>query len=212
MRQRKVKNVEQRIADHSQYLVEDPAAAKGKWQEIFKNTNPVYAEFGCGRGKFILEMAKQYPNRNYIAFEGKGSIILRALEKAMKEKPENVLFVFKFVSDVKEYFEKDELSGIYLNFNVPWRKRRHFERRLTHSSYLEGYRDILKDGCCIEFKTDSRELFSFSINEFRNNGMDLLESTDDLHSSDFEAKYMTTEYEDNFINMGMKINYCRACF
>lgn len=210
MRQRKVKNEEERLAEHQQYLIEEPKAKKGKWQEVFKNGNGIYAEFGCGRGKFIMTLAEQNPDRNYIAIEGRGSVLLRALEKATQEGLENIVFIKEYVNDGKEYFAEDELSGIYLNFSDPWPKDRHAKRRLTHGRYLEGYRNMIKAGHCIEFKTDNDALFSFAENEFQSSGMKMVESTGDLHSTELAAKNVTTEYEDKFHAGGKKIKYCKV--
>lgn len=210
MRQRKVKNEEERLAEHHEYLIEDPKALKGNWQEAFENQNAIFAEFGCGKGKFIMTLAEQNPERNYIAIEGRGSIILRALEKAAQEGLKNIVFVKEYIKDVNEYFEEDELSCIYLNFSDPWPKDRHAKRRLTHSKYLDGYQKILKKGQYIEFKTDNDDLYSFALNEFKSNGLKVLEFTDDLHSTELAAKNVTTEYEDKFKAEGKRINYCKV--
>lgn len=183
---------------------------KGWWQQMFDNKNPLFAEFGCGRGKFILEMAEKHPERNFIGFEGKGSIILRALEKTLNSNLYNVFFVYDFIIDINEYFADDELSGIYLNFSVPWPKRRQAHRRMTHANYLSGYKRVLKPGSCIEFKTDDDDLFSFSLNEFKNSGMGFIQATEDLHCTEYEARYVTTEYEEMFCNCGKKIHYCKV--
>jgi len=210
MRQRKVKNLAERLAEHHQYLIEDPRDRKGKWQQVFKKRNKIFAELGCGRGQFIMTLAEQNPDRNYIAVEGRGSIILRALEKATRVGLDNIVFVKEYVNDVNEYFDEDELTGIYLNFCDPWPRNGNAKRRLTHGRYLNGYRHILKEGCCIEFKTDNDGLFVFAKSEFEDSGMMLLESTEDLHNTEFDAKKVTTEYEDNFKAEGKKIKYCKV--
>jgi len=210
MRQRKVKNEEEKLARHHEYLVETPELMKGKWRKVFENDNEIYAEFGCGKGKFIMTLAEQNPDRNYIAIEGRGSIILRALEKAERENLQNIVFVKEYIKDVTEYFEEDELTGIYLNFSDPWPKDRHAKRRLTHNRYLDGYRKVLKDGHCIEFKTDNTELYAFALDEFECCGMRLLEASEDLHATELAAKNVTTEYEDKFRAAGKKINYCKV--
>lgn len=207
MRQRKVKNVEKRIAEHHQFLVEDPKEKKGKWQQVFENNNPIFAEFGSGKGKFIITLAEQNPDRNYIAVECRKSIILRVLEKAKEKDFNNIVVIYENITDVNEYFAKDELSGIYLNFSDPWPKNRHAKRRLTSRAYLEGYKSVLKPGCCIEVKTDRDDLFAYTVNEFQKTDMKVLELTDDLHSTDLEARLFTTEYEDKFHGGGKKINY-----
>jgi len=210
MRLRKIKNIEEKIAEHHQCLIDDPRDRKGKWQQVFKNGNELYAEFGCGRGQFILALAEQNPARNYIAVEGRSSVMLRALEKAAKAKLDNIVFINEYIHDVHDYFDKAELAGIYLNFSDPWPKGSHAPRRLTHARFLNGYRSILKEGSCIEFKTDNNALFAFAKREFEKSGMPLLRSTEDLHCTDYGAKNVTTEYEDKFKAQGKKINYCMA--
>jgi tRNA (guanine-N7-)-methyltransferase len=205
-----VKNEEERLAEHYQYLVADPKAAKGGWHVVFGNGNEIFAEFGCGKGKFILTLAERNPNRNYVAFEGSGSIILRALEKAALKGSGNVVFVKEYIKDAGDYFAEGELSGIYLNFSDPWPKDRHARRRLTYSGYLSGYRKVLKQGSCVEFKTDNSGMFAFALDEFEKSGFRLLEATDDLHATGFEAKNAMTEYEDKFLAEGKKIHYCKA--
>jgi tRNA (guanine-N7-)-methyltransferase len=208
MRLRKIKNIEEKLAEHHQYMIDDPRDRKGNWQQVFKNGNEIFAEFGCGRGQFIMALAEQNPARNYIAVEGRSSVMLRALEKAAKAKLDNIVFVKEYIHDVDEYFDKDELAGIYLNFCDPWPKGSHAPRRLTHSRFLNGYRQILKEGCYIEFKTDNDALFVFAKREFEKSGMQLLGSTEDLHCTEYGAKSVTTEYEDKFKAQGKKINYC----
>ena len=99
MRQRKVKNVEKRIAEHHQYLVEDPKEKKGKWQHVFGNDRPIFVEFGSGKGKFITALAEQNPDRNYIAIECRKSIILRVLEKAKEKDFSNIVVIYENVTD-----------------------------------------------------------------------------------------------------------------
>lgn len=209
MRQRKIKNIDQKLANHTRYLVNNPTENRGKWGEVFDNAHPIYAEFGCGRGQFSMSMANKYPDRNYIGFESRGSIIIRALEKAVSANKKNLLFVNENVIDVNAYFDNEELSGIYLNFSDPWPKKGYAKRRLTHRRFLEGYKKALKSGGFIEFKTDNVELFSFTLDECRESNMNIIEVTDDLHSTDLNAKQVTTEYEDNFRTMGKKICYLK---
>ena len=74
---------------------------------------------------------------------------------------------------------------------------------------LKTYFDVLKEDGAIEFKTDNDSLFEFSMEEIRESGYEILEYTEDLHSSDYESKHMTTEYEDRFSAAGKNINYVK---
>ena len=213
MRQRNIKNLEERLAANSAFLIEDPRACKGRWSEIFGNDNPIMLEIGCGKGKFIISHASDNPDVNYLAVEGQSSVVLRALEKAEEGKLSNLRIFIDFVHDLRDYFDEGELSGLYLNFSDPWPKARHAKRRLTYRKNLENYRQVMKPDAAIEFKTDNEGLFEFSLEEIAAAGYNILEMTRDLHSTESEDSYesakYTTEYEDKFSAAGKNINYVK---
>lgn len=209
MRQRKVKNVQERIAALAEFSVEDAKALKGDWKKNFDNDNDIYLELGCGKGQFSLKQAEMHPENNYIAVEGQETIVLRALEKVAMLKLTNIKVVRAFIQDITEYFEDGELAGIYLNFSDPWPKDRHAKRRLTHGRFLKGYARVLKKDGTVEFKTDNEGLFNFSIDEIKNNDFEILESSRDLHNSEFNSRLITTEYEDKFRAINKNINYVK---
>lgn len=209
MRQRQVKHLEERIESNSTFLVEEPEAYKGKWHELFGNDKPIYLEIGCGKGQFILKHAVREKDRNFIAVEGQRNVALRVLEKAEENKLNNLYIFIDYVNDLNDYFEKGEIDGIYLNFSDPWVKARQAKRRLTHRNRLANYREVMKDGGTVEFKTDNDGLFEFTLEELEAAGMGILECTRDLHSSEFESAKFTTEYEDKFSGIGKNINYVK---
>ena len=209
MRQRRVKNEEERLAALSVCFVQKPEDYKGKWQVAFSNDNPIFLEIGCGKGQFLIAQAKNHPEINYIGVEGQGSVILRALEKVQSGELSNILFINTYIRDIKNVFSPEELSGVYLNFSDPWPKDRHAKRRLAHSSYLAGYKSVLKKGSTIEVKTDNEELFKFTVEEFESSGFEILEQSEDLQGSQMEARLITTEYEDKFREQGKPIFFCK---
>lgn len=213
MRQRNIKNLGEKLAANSAFLIEEPRSCKGRWAEVFGNDNPIMLEIGCGKGKFITGRAAAKPHVNYIGVEGQSSVVLRALEKAQEGQLANLRIFIDFVHDLRDYFEAGELSGLYLNFSDPWPKAKHAKRRLTYRKNLENYRQVLKPDASIEFKTDNEGLFEFSIGEIAAAGYDIAEMTRDLHSPESEAacesaRY-TTEYEDRFAAAGKNIYYVK---
>lgn len=209
MRQRSIKNLDEKLELNSSFLIREPREVKGKWAEIFGNDNPIYLEIGCGKGQFIYSYASQNPDKNYIAIEGQENVVLRALEKAEAGGLKNLRIFIDFVQDIKDYFEEGELAGVYLNFSDPWPKARHAKRRLTYHKRLANYKEIIGEEGCIEFKTDNEGLFEFTLEEIQLGEFEMVEMSRDLHNSDFDAKNITTEYEDKFRNGGKNINYVK---
>ncbi len=211
MRRRKVKGADIKLLSHKDLVVRDNIEAnKGKWSSVFKNDNPIYVEFGSGRGKFLTTLAKQNPNINFIAFEIKEEVLLKAVEKTVDQNLDNILFAWADVANALDYFESGELSRIYVNFCDPWPKKRWAKRRLTHKNFLDMYSKILNKDGEVHFKTDNERLFEFSLNEFCANEWLLKNISLDLANSEFEN--VTTEYEDKFMLLGMKIFRCEAKF
>lgn len=209
MRQRKIKDVEEKLANYSQFIIEAPMEKKGQWKEIFGNDHPLYLEIGCGKGQFIMGYAKAHPEWNFLAIEGQESVVLRALQKAEKEELPNVRFVLEYVKDIRDLFADGELTGLFLNFSDPWPKERHAKRRLTYGKRLLQYKEIIADGGNIQFKTDNEGLFDFTLEQIEEVGMEILEMSRDLHNSEFAEKNITTEYEDKFAGRGKNINYVK---
>lgn len=213
MRQRKLKNLNERLDAFSRFIIEEPAAYRGRWKEIFGNDKPIWLEIGCGKGQFITRHAALHPERNYIAVEGHESVVLRALEKAAAMNgtagPGNLCFILEYVRDIRDLFADGELEGVYLNFSDPWPKERHAKRRLTYGKRLRQYAQIIRPGGVIAFKTDNEGLFDFSLEQIQQEGMEILEMSRDLHRSPYSEENITTEYEDKFASTGKNINYVK---
>ena len=206
MRMRKKKNSESRMNACSAVKVENPKELKGKWDEVYGKGREMYLEIGCGKGTFVTELAKRNPDKFYIAMEVVPDVIMLAMEKAVRENVDNVMFVCFDAKELCEVFCDSELSGLYLNFSDPWPKTRHHKRRLTYISFLEMYKKVIKDGGNIYFKTDNRPLFDFSLLQFNDAKIPLCQVCTDLHTSMWEKGNIHTEYEDNFSAKGFTIN------
>lgn len=208
MRLKKVKNALERI-ESSTYYVKYPKENFKKWQAVFKNENPIHIEIGMGKGDFIINMAKQNPNINYVGIEMYDSVMVKAIEKLKEENLENLKLALFDAETIDEVFE-NEISRIYLNFSDPWPKKKHFKRRLTSDIFLKKYDKIFKDNKNEIFqKTDNNDLFEFSMETLKNAGYTLKNITRDLHSTNIQNNIMT-EYEKKFFEKGIKINRLEA--
>lgn len=194
MRIRNVKNKDE-ILNNSKYLIQNPKDYIGKWNTVFKNNNPIYIEIGMGKGKFIIENAKRYPNINFIGIERQDSILVRSLQKIVEDIP-NLIIVRMNALIIDEVFFK-EISRIYLNFSDPWPKKRHHFRRLTSNIFLDKYDSIFKTNQEIYLRTDNVCLYTYSIESLSKHGYYLKDVSLNLHN-DSEEELITTEYEDKF--------------
>ena len=211
MRVRKKKNCAARMERCAAIHVTEPERYKGRWKELFGNDNPIHIEIGCGKGSFVCGMAQKYPDINFIAIEKVEDVIVMAMEKAMGQGLENVRFMDKDAEKIDEFFEKGEISRIYLNFSDPWKKNKQAKRRLTHKNFLDRYKKVLNNGDYIWFKTDNKQLFEFSLNSFAAENFKLENITLDLHNSKFEGNVIT-EYEQRFLDLGQPIYRLEAVY
>lgn len=201
MRLRHIKNAFEDLANDTKYFVLNPKDYHGKWAlEVFKNNNPIHIEIGCGKGQFMMGLAKHFPDINFIAIEKYDSVLVRCLEKVSQDDIPNLKLVLLDALMLKEVFDKGEVEEIYLNFSDPWPKTRHAKRRLTSYIYLDIYRNILaSDGAIIQ-KTDNRSLFESSLESLSQNDWYLTNISLDLHKTDLFN--ITTEYEDKWSPKG----------
>ena len=211
MRVRNRKGATELLEAHPQYVILNPADAKGRWQEIFGNDHPIHVEVGSGKGAFVSGMAKANPEINYIGIDIQKSVLSYALDKVLATDVPNIKLLWVDGSDLTDYFEEGEIDRLYLNFSDPWPKKRHEKRRLTYQSFLATYQQILPENGEIHFKTDNRGLFEYSLVSFSQYGMKLKGGWLDLHASDFEDNVLT-EYEQKFANKGQVIYRVEAAF
>lgn len=211
MRVRNRKGATELLEAHPQYVILNPADAKGRWQEIFGNNHPIHVEVGSGKGAFVSGMAKANPEINYIGIDIQKSVLSYALDKVLATDVPNIKLLWVDGSDLTDYFEEGEIDRLYLNFSDPWPKKRHEKRRLTYQSFLATYQQILPENGEIHFKTDNRGLFEYSLVSFSQYGMKLKGVWLDLHASDFEDNVLT-EYEQKFANKGQVIYRVEAAF
>ena len=211
MRVRNRKGATELLEAHPQYVILNPADAKGRWQEIFGNDHPIHVEVGSGKGAFVSGMAKANPEINYIGIDIQKSVLSYALDKVLATDVPNIKLLWVDGSDLTDYFEEGEIDRLYLNFSDPWPKKRHEKRRLTYQSFLATYQQILPENGEIHFKTDNRGLFEYSLVSFSQYGMKLKGVWLDLLASDFEDNVLT-EYEQKFANKGQVIYRVEAAF
>lgn len=205
MRLRNVRGSKEAI-EANEFAINIPEEHKGKWNEVFGNNNPIFIEIGMGKGKFITTLAQNNPDINYIGIEKFSSVLIRALEKREEVELSNLFYIRMDAENIQDVFAPGEVDRIYLNFSDPWPKDRHAKRRLTSRQFFARYNNVLTADGQVEFKTDNRLLFDFSMEEIPEAGWTITESSYDLHNSDMAEGNVMTEYEEKFSSMGNPIH------
>lgn len=200
------------IQPHLKEILNKDHALKGKWgNSHFKNNNPLVLELGCGRGEYTLGLAKMYPNINFIGIDIKGARLWRGAKNALNENLSNVAFLRTRIEFIKSFFEPGEVDEIWLTFPDPQLKRRRKNKRLTNASFLSSYIEFLKPGGIIHLKTDSHELFEYTIELLEYNKVEILEAIDNLYSGEYKDDILSikTYYEQKFLEQGINITYLK---
>lgn len=189
--------------DNADFVVIEPDSLKGNWKDVFGNENLIYIEIGMGKGDFIYENARRYPDINFIGIEKYPSVLAAAINKInFQDKKPNLRLMRYDAIELEKVFNEDEVAKIFLNFSDPWPKSRHAKRRLTSNKFLDVYRNILSSDGKIEFKTDNQSLFEYSLISLNNYPLDIEYVSLDLHKSLENETNIMTEYERKFCTKG----------
>ncbi len=208
MRVRNIHNAKELLKEYKCYI-EDPKLLKNNWNVYFKNNNSIHIEIGMGKGQFLSTLAKTHSHINYIGIEKVEELVLKSARKLKDEGINNIVLMHVNAVNLQEVFSDGEIERIYLNFSDPWPKVRHKKRRLTHSNFLKIYKNILSKDGQIHLKTDSLDLFEFSLEEMVKEGLYLDKVIYDLYNTNHN-EMAKTEYEEKFIAQGKPIYKCVA--
>lgn len=204
MRMRNNKNANEELLAFQKYIENSEDLQAMLKKNKVKN---IYLEIGMGKGEFITNLAYKDMENIYIGVELSKSVLALACKKIKKFEEENSveltnLYVMSFDAlNLDKIFKKSQIEKIYLNFSDPWPKKRHTKRRLTYEDFLKQYKYVLKKDGIIEFKTDNRGLFEYSLVSIQNFGSTFLEVYLDLHKNE-KVENIMTEYEKKFSKLG----------
>lgn len=205
MRLRRVAGTKERLLHYDNLVVFRPAEQKGRWRQCFGNETPLCLEIGCGRGKFIVNSAKEFPEKNFIGLELREEMIMDSIDRLNGDYPANMKFIWENANLLPEVFAEGEVDTIYLNFSDPWPKKRHAKRRLTHINFLREYKKILNPDGELILKTDNRNLFDFSQHQLIEAGFRLYDVDYNYPLRGAEGD-VPTEYEMRFRRKGQPIH------
>lgn len=210
MEYNKIKNALELI-NSSKYLIKNPENYKNKWHDLFQNHNPIYLELGTGRGDFLLNMARKYPNINFIGVEINSSQLVRATQILETSNLKNIYLINMDARNLTKVFGK-EIDTIYLTFSEPWPKKRDEKNRFTHESYLKIYDQIFKKDKHIILKTDNKGLFAYSLESLSQYWYIFDIVSLDLHNDERCIPNIMTDFERQYFKERRPIYYLDAYF
>ncbi|HTS43285.1 MAG TPA: tRNA (guanosine(46)-N7)-methyltransferase TrmB [Puia sp.] len=193
-------------------VLQYPEGMAGKWNDFFKNKYPITLELACGKGEYAVGLAKMHPKRNFIGVDIKGNRIYVGAKKSIEEKIFNAAFLRTQIDRISEYFQKDEVSEIWLPFPDPQLRVSRAKKRLTHPKFLRLYHQFLIPGGLIHLKTDSPVLYSFTKTVIELYGLVMHIQYEDISAEPHipEELQIKTYYEGLDIAQNRKLYY--ICF
>lgn len=190
-------------------------SSKNLVNSYFKDSSltdkPLILELAAGSALFSVEMAVRHPDQNFIAIDIKSDRLYTGAKKAQEEELKNVTFLRMQIGEIDSVFAENSIDTIWLTFPDPFLRKRSAKHRLSHISYLRQYRKVLSEAGQLKFKTDNRELFLWSLEQFVQEKWQIHELSFDLHESNLPDDYkIMTSYEKRYVSQKTLINY--ACF
>jgi tRNA (guanine-N7-)-methyltransferase len=167
--------------DTYENVLQYPEDIKGKWNGFFKNEQPITLELACGRGEYSVGLGRQHKDRNFIGVDIKGNRIYAGAKTALAEHLDNVAFLRIQIGQITKYFAPGEVSEIWIIFPDPFLRKSRAKNRLTHARFLHNYQQILKPGARINLKTDSKELYDFTLETIEEQGCTIVENIADIY-------------------------------
>lgn len=191
---------------------EYPQGMQGKWNEYFKNNHTITLELACGKGEYAVGLGSLYPNRNFIGIDIKGNRIWRGAKTALDNGLTNVAFIRSHIDKITYYFAPGEVAEIWITFPDPQLRGSKAKKRLTHPKFLRLYQQLLPKNGLVHLKTDSPDLYQFTLTVINLFSLTVLEDSDNVHSLP-EIKpdlLIKTHYEGLDIAQSNRIHY--LCF
>lgn len=188
---------------------------KGAWsKEQFKNSNPVVLELACGKGEYTVNLARLFPNKNFIGVDYKGNRIWRGAKTALEENVNNVAFLRIQIENLLDYFGPAEVDEIWITFPDPQPQLSREKKRLTSPRFLDMYKPILKAGGFVNLKTDNDGLHAYTAEKIAELNLHLDIKTEDVYHSPYadEVLSIKTYYEKKYLKVNKNINYLKFSF
>tara|TARA_R110002074_G_scaffold9183_1_gene36738 strand:- start:151 stop:825 length:675 start_codon:yes stop_codon:yes gene_type:complete len=189
---------------------------KGNWRkEFFKNESPLVLELGCGKGEYSVNLAKAYPDVNFLGIDIKGARFWKGAKTALENSLHNVGFLRTQIELVDHIFDENEVDEIWITFPDPQIKYKRTKHRMTNQDFLRKYKKILKPSGVVHLKTDSEFMHGYTLGLLHGLEEEIEYAHHDVYGSQGAPEAVTniqTFYEQQYLEIGKKITYIRFKF
>ena len=201
------------IQPNREELLDGSFSLKGKWgSDFFKNVNPIVLELGCGKGEYSVNLAKKYPNKNFIGIDIKGARFWRGAKTAEEENLNNVAFLRTQIELIDLAFAENEVAEIWITFPDPQIKYQRTKHRLTNSEFLQKYKKVMNNDGVVHLKTDSEFMHGYTLGLLHGAGHEILYAHHDVYKNEYSPDEVTsiqTFYEKQYLELGKSITYIK---
>lgn len=132
--------------------------------EICREGRPLEVDLGCGDGSFLMEMARNCPERDFLGVERLLGRVRKVCRKITRRHLENARVLRLDSRYVVEWLlPETSVSRLHLLCPDPWPKLRHHRRRVMQVEFFEAVRRALVPGGEFLFMTDHEEYFHWAV-------------------------------------------------
>lgn len=177
----------------------------------WEDERPLTIEVGAGTALFLVELAARYPEKRFIALDVKADRLQYGARAAIEQGLTNIRFIRARADQLLEVVKPSSVSELWLTFSDPFPRDRDAKRRLTAPRFLASYKQALVPAGQILQKTDSHDLFDWSLQQLVENGWMITELSFDLHEGELSDDYkIKTTYEQKWHLEGLKTYFVSA--
>lgn len=195
--------------------LEEGKVFKGKWaKDFFRNDKPIVLELACGKGEYSVNLAKKFPDKNFLGIDYKGNRLWVGAKQAIDENTENVGFLRIQIQHILEFFEADEIDEIWITFPDPQAQSPLERKRLTNSDFLNKYKTVLKPNGILNLKTDNDGFYEYTLEKIAELKLPIIQQTDHVYRDFYNDEILSikTHYEKIYLQKGKNINYVKFRF
>ena len=178
------------------------------FEKFFSGSDRLTLELACGRAEYTVGLAVRYPDRNFIGVDIKGNRMWVGANYSLTHQMQNTAFLRAYIGHLEHYIPEQSVEEIWIIFPDPQLKKD--RKKLTSTRFLKLYKKLLISDGTIHLKTDSSELFEFTLEQIELYNLTILKQIKNVYSDPTAPEELVdihTYYEELHVKKGRTIRY-----